>query len=99
MYLVIGNCVFVTKFFVAVEVNFLVKINPGSNVHGDNITKATGSSPVQGPSIPEPKMVEKDKYQCMICNRVFDSREDYNSHALAQHQEAVTWSDVATRAR
>ena len=66
----------------------MVKINPGSNVHGDNKT-GTAIPGMQNVTIPEPRMVEKGKYQCPICDRTFGSREDYISHAMAWHQSSM----------
>lgn len=68
------------------EVNFLSKINPGSNRHEDNDLKTTAPD-TQDWDIPEPKKLEKGKLQCPACNAIFDSREAYISHALSRHQE------------
>jgi hypothetical protein len=62
----------------------LSKINPGSNVHGDNDTQTAHAGGMQDIEIPEPKKLEKGKYQCPLCKEVFSSREDYISHALAK---------------
>ena len=59
------------------------KVNPGSNVHGDN--KATKGT-VGAVDIPEPIMSAKDTYQCPVCDATFSSRADYDSHFLARHQ-------------
>ncbi len=59
------------------------KINPGSNRYKDNDAR---TYPDQMQDIPEPKMVDKNKFQCPVCNRVFDSREDYISHSLTMHE-------------
>lgn len=67
---------------------FLVKINPGSNIHKDNETR-TASAGSEKISIPTPKMVNDGKYQCPICGRIYDSRDDYDSHMLAQHSTPV----------
>lgn len=63
----------------------MVRINPGSNVHGDNKTE-TAVPGMLNVDIPEPIMFDKNKYQCPVCNRIFNSRADYDSHAMAQHQ-------------
>ena len=36
--------------------------------------------------IPEPVVHVKGKFECPICGKVFDSRADYDSHAMARHQ-------------
>lgn len=67
------------------EVIHLSKINPGSNRNEDNdLTTATPG--MQNVDIPEPKQLEKNKLQCPACERTFNSKEDYISHALARHQ-------------
>ena len=63
----------------------MVKINPGSNVQGDNKT-GTAVHGMLNVEIPEPKMHEKGKFECPVCGKVFDSRADYDSHAMALHQ-------------
>ena len=63
----------------------LVKINPGSNVQEDNKT-GTAVHGMMNVEIPEPKMHEKGKFECPVCGKVFDSRADYDSHAMARHQ-------------
>ena len=60
------------------------KINPGSNLHGDNDTLTAHSGGTQGVDFPEPKKLDKGKYQCTLCSEIFNSREDYISHALAK---------------
>ncbi|HMK95504.1 MAG TPA: DUF5752 family protein [Candidatus Limnocylindrales bacterium] len=61
------------------------KINPGSNVNEDNdLRTATPGAPYV--DIPEPKIVEKGKFQCPVCDTTYRSREDYISHAMALHQ-------------
>ncbi len=62
------------------------KINPGSNVHGDNDTRTARPGGMQDVDIPEPKPAEKGMLQCPMCNSVFSSKADYISHALAKHQ-------------
>ncbi len=64
--------------------NCLSKINPGSNRNGDN-DLATATPGMQDVDIPEPKMLEKGKFQCTICSQIFNSKEAYISHALARH--------------
>lgn len=63
----------------------MVRINPGSNVHGDNKT-GTAVPGMVNVDIPEPKMIEKGKYECPVCGKTFNSREGYDSHAMAHHQ-------------
>jgi hypothetical protein len=70
------------------EVNCLVRINPGSNVHGDNKT-GTAKPGMTDVNIPEPKMLAKGKIQCPVCEAIFSSREAYDSHALTRHQGAT----------
>jgi hypothetical protein len=41
---------------------------------------------MQEKDVPEPKIVEQGMLQCTVCRKVFASREDYVSHALAIHQ-------------
>jgi len=67
----------------------LVKINPGSNIHGDNETRraSAGSEKLD---IPEPRMVEHGRFECPVCRKIYKSREDYDSHALSQHSTEVT---------
>lgn len=68
------------------------KLNPGSNRHEDNDVATTSPGSLD---IPEPKLLEKGKYQCTMCARVFNSREDYDSHALARHQpEPGKWQSA-----
>ena len=60
------------------------KINPGSNFNEDNdVSVATPG--MFGVNIPEPKMLEKGEFQCPKCEKIFNSKEDYISHALAHH--------------
>ena len=62
----------------------MVRINPGAkNKENDTRTASAGSERL---SIPSPRMVEKEMFQCPICSRTFKSREDYDSNVLAQHQ-------------
>lgn len=63
----------------------MVRINPGSNVHGDNKTK-TAIHGMTNVDIPEPIMRENGKFECPKCGRIFDSRAKYDSHAMAHHQ-------------
>ncbi len=65
----------------------MVKINPGSNVYGDNKT-GTAVPGMQNVTYPEPIIVEKNRLQCPVCERIFDAKEDYISHAMARHQPA-----------
>ena len=64
------------------------KINPGSNRNEDNDLRTATTGGLQNVNIPEPKIVDKDKFQCTMCNATFNSREAYLSHALAHHQRA-----------
>jgi hypothetical protein len=75
------------------EVNCLVRINPGSNVHGDNKT-GTATPGMTDVNIPEPKMLAKGKFQCPVCDTIFASKEAYDSHALTRHQGATTEAKV-----
>jgi uncharacterized C2H2 Zn-finger protein len=59
------------------------KINPGSNIHGDNDTQTSSKGGM--PDIIEPKMDDKNKLHCPLCDGIFSSREDYISHALSKH--------------
>ena len=61
------------------------KINPGSNINKDNDLR-TATPGMLNVDIPEPKMLEKGEFQCPICDRTFNSKEDYLSHAMAHHQ-------------
>jgi hypothetical protein len=65
---------------------FLSKINPGTNFHDDNDTQTTRAGGMQDTNIIDPKMDDKGKLHCPICDRVFNSRESYISHALSKHQ-------------
>jgi hypothetical protein len=67
------------------EVNFLVKINPGSNVQKNNETR-TASAGSENLFIPEPNMLAVGVFQCPVCHETFKSRDDYDSHVLARHQ-------------
>lgn len=63
----------------------MVRINPGSNVHGDNKT-GTATPGMVNVNIPAPKLLSNGKFECSMCGRIFDSRTDYDSHAMARHQ-------------
>jgi len=67
------------------EVNYLSKINPGSNFNEDNDLR-TATPGVPYLDIPEPKVLGKGKFQCPVCDNTYSSREAYISHALALHQ-------------
>ena len=69
------------------------KINPGSNRNEDN-DLATATPGMVDVNIPEPEMLEKGKFQCTVCNAIFNSKEDYISHALARHQMPETQQPV-----
>jgi hypothetical protein len=76
------ECNPVTSVIVRGEI--LSKINPGSNRHGDNDTQTAHAGGMQDIEFPEPKELTHGKYQCTLCNEIFNSREDYISHALAK---------------
>ena len=63
----------------------MVRINPGKKTV-DNDTKTATPGGMEAINIPEPKMLDKGKLECPVCSRMFNSRQDYDSHALAQHQ-------------
>lgn len=65
----------------------MVRINPGSDVQGDNQTKNATPSMVNV-DVPEPKMTE-GKYSAPF-DRVFNNREAYDNHAIAVHQPPET---------
>lgn len=71
----------------------MVRINPGSNVHGDNKT-GTAKPGMLNVNIPEPKMLAKGKIQCPVCEAIFASKAAYDSHAMARHQGATTEAKV-----
>ena len=60
------------------------KINPGSNRYGDNDTQTARPGGMQDIEVPDPKKLDKGKYQCTLCNEIFNNKEDYISHALAK---------------
>ncbi len=62
------------------------KINPGDNLHGDNDVRTARAGGMQDVNIAEPKMMDNGKFGCPMCERTFNSREEYISHALAKHQ-------------
>ena len=64
----------------------MVRINPGSNLHGENKT-GTAVPGMQNVDIPEPFVVS-GMLQCPVCGATFSSRADYDSHAMARHQPA-----------
>jgi len=72
------------------------KINPGSNIHGDNDLRTARTGGMQDIDLPEPKIVEKNKFQCPVCSKVFGSKEDYISHALARHQPVAVEATAAS---
>ncbi len=71
----------------------MTKINPGSNVHGDNDTKTARAGGMQDVNIPEPRM-EGNSFICTICDGVFSTREDYISHALSKHQPVTPETEM-----
>lgn len=66
----------------------MVKINPGSNVHGDNKT-GTMRKGMGNVVIPEARIVKDNKLQCPLCNQTFNSKEEYLSHVMARHQSEI----------
>ncbi len=68
---------------------FLPKINPGTNVHGDNDTPTSYPSNMPDTDIIEPKMDDKGKLHCPLCDGIYNSREEYISHALTRHQPTI----------
>ena len=62
------------------------KINPGSNVYGDNDVQTARPGGLQETDILEPMIGDDGKLHCPICSAVFNSREAYISHALSKHQ-------------
>ena len=68
---------------------FLSKINPGTNFYEDNDVRTARPGGLQGALIMEPKIDDKGKLHCQLCERVFNSREDYISHALSKHQTSM----------
>jgi Zinc-finger of C2H2 type len=65
----------------------LSKINPGSNVDSDNDVQTARPGGLQDTDIAEPRIDDEGKLHCPVCSRVFNSREDYISHALSKHQD------------
>ena len=65
------------------------KINPGSNFNEDNEALTARPGGLQETYIMEAKMDGKGKLHCQLCDKVFNSREDYISHALAKHQTSA----------
>ena len=64
------------------------KINPGTNFNEDNDIRTTRSGGMQNINIMDPTIDNKSKLHCPQCDRVFNSREDYISHALSKHQNS-----------
>jgi len=64
-----------------------VKVDPGSNVHGDNEPCTLGG--MQDIDIAEPKQAENGMLRRPMCSRVFSSRKDDISHTLSQNQPAT----------
>ena len=62
------------------------KINPGSNFNEDNDIRTARPGGMQDTKIIEPKIADKNKLQCPICDGIFSSREAYISHFLSKHQ-------------
>ena len=65
---------------------FMSKINPGSNFNEDNDIRTPRPGGMQDTKIIEPKIADKNKLQCPICDGIFSSREAYISHFLSKHQ-------------
>jgi len=63
----------------------LSKINPGRD-RDDNDLKTARAGGMQDIEMPEPRMVG-NSYQCPLCSKFFKTREDYLSHAMAQHEQ------------
>jgi hypothetical protein len=38
-------------------------------------------------NMPEPEMTSKGKYKCRKDNQEYDTREDYDTHCMEEHQE------------
>ncbi len=72
------------------------KINPGSNFNEDNDIRTARPGGLQEVNIIEPKIVDKGKLQCPMCDRIFSSREDYISHFLSKHQTSGERAFLAT---
>ena len=66
----------------------LSKINPGSNFNEDNDVRTARPGGMQDTAIIEPKMDDQRKLHCPLCDAIFNSREDYISHALSKHHSA-----------
>ncbi|MGO8806187.1 MAG: hypothetical protein ACLQO7_06225 [Candidatus Bathyarchaeia archaeon] len=66
------------------------KINPGSNFNEDNDIKTARPGGMQDIDIKEPKIDSEGKLHCTICDKVFNSRQDYVSHALSKHQQQTS---------
>ena len=64
----------------------LSKINPGTNFQEDNDIQTERPGGMQDINIIDPTMDDNGKLHCPLCNRVFNSKEDYISHALSKHQ-------------
>ena len=71
----------------------LSKINPGSNRNEDN-DLATATPGMFNVNIPEPKVLEKGRFQCPRCDRTLRSRESYISHVMARHQISLSKTEI-----
>ena len=71
----------------------LSKINPGSNRYEDN-DLATATPGMFNVDFPEPKVLEKGKFQCPECEKKFNSKEAYISHAMALHQVSLSKTEI-----
>jgi hypothetical protein len=67
------------------EVDWLVKINPGSKKMPNNDTKTHVPRDPHS-DIPQPEMTSKGEYEYSLCYEVFKRREDYLSLAMARHK-------------
>jgi uncharacterized C2H2 Zn-finger protein len=64
----------------------LSKTNTGSN-RSENSRQAPATFGMWDIDIPDPKPLEKNKFQCPVCDKIYNSKEDYISHALVHHQK------------
>jgi hypothetical protein len=66
------------------EVNYLSKINPGSNDLGDNDVRTAN---MENMGLPEPNVRADGMLECPICGKTFHSREAYAGHATVKHSD------------
>jgi uncharacterized C2H2 Zn-finger protein len=67
----------------------LPKTNTSANVQRNNDTQTQYPSNIPDTNIIEPKKDDKGKLHCPLCDGIYNSREDYVSHALTQHQPTI----------